>query len=705
MKEASHYPNPQLKREKDFLPLQSGGILYTEDHIPINTVYASFKSHPEEVTEQSVRQIFDKYGPIKNVRIHTNQNACGHYDSDQEEGAVGGSSYRRRYKKYNQWEPRVIRYAFVSFENCKDAAKCIQMMPKSKQKCYVAPADSWHQDEYHKQQAAMKVGDEPSGPNGADSGNSKTDLTQAEASSSETALNNPEKTEMKEGTSHTASADSEAHSPMGTNILQLNDDCLMLIFQQLDLAQLITLKNTCTRFEMIARDMFKRFKSINFSSHIYSKAYITMLDAKNILTEVGPYVENLNIAREDFLRPGVRTLTLIPRYCTSLKTLCIKDFTLNPKTLKSLASVFGALQELSLIACGVSDNIERHLAQAKNLQRLDLSSNSEITGKCLKAVRNLKYLNLENCQNIQGKPFSAFAEGNKTIEFLNIHCCSRLTSEAIRSIVTNMTELSHLVCNNKYDNADPSCVATIASLPKLKKVQLKITSLSSIEQIIHSLVETNQLEHLDLSDGIYTSVDYSRLSRLTNLRELKLNYKLDFADEHLAQFCSNGNFVELHIAGCTKVSDKQLIEFIKANPCLRVLDISFCEISEGLIFSTLDILKEQAASSRGPNRKLKMVVGQTSICSVILHNGLIKNHAHLLQISFDYTDSYYSAMGLEDLYDDLLDDDDEVFMGYDYEDEDSDSCFWDNELDPYEMCLYDSDMDEYQYINMNMMYM
>lgn len=670
-------------------------IMYTEDEIAVNTIYASFKAqqhhHQQQqqdlVTEENVRKLFGQFGPIKQVRLHSaNNNAC--------EGEDGGVA-RGRPRRYQRPE-RVQRYGFVSFEKCEDAAKCLQQKFKLRQYCYVAKADSWHQEAYQKKQA--EDGATPSEPCCSTSAAATTTNTTSTVTAGGGHQPDPN---ASDGASEAA--------PEGFHILHLNDDCLMTIFAEVDLLDLLALKKTCTRFEGVTCDLLKRHKKLDLDRVCPKKTYLTMLDAKNILTELGPFAEHLVITRDTFSRPGVRILNLIPKHCSNLKELDIHDFTLKQNSLKSLEGVFKSLESLRLINCGISDSIERSLAQAKNLRRLDLSSNSEITGKCLNAVKNLKYLNLESCQNIQGKPFSTFAERNKTLEFLNINCCSRLTTDAVKSLVTNLTGLQHLICNNLYDNVDQATMAMIAKLPKLTKVQFKINNFASIDHILQSFAETDQLEHLDLSDGIFTAVDYNLLCALTNLRELKLNYKLDFADDHLAKLSAKGNFVELHIAGCTNVSDKQLIEFIRKNPALKELDVSYCQITEGLVFSAIDILKEQAGALAGsgvarPNRQLRMIVGQTSICPVINDNALVKSNRHLLELSFFATEGFYSEM---DEYDDVMgddDDDDEDFMGYDYEDDDSDlwGLDYDSDLGNFvDMCqfYYDSDSDnDYKYM-------
>lgn len=438
------------------------------------------------------------------------------------------------------------------------------------------------------------------------------------------ATNDATTDECTPGSSKTFSSSSKnsTEEPEGTNILHLNDDCLMLIFERVNLMEHIALKRTCTRFQGIVDIIFKRHKYFDFNTEPCDKICLTMLDTRDILTEVGPHIEHLCISPENFARAGVRILNLIPRNCLHLTELEIRGFTMNPKVLKNLEVVFKSLRGLTLIACGIGDNVEKFLTNAKSLERLNLASNSEITGKCLKVLKNIKSLNLESCQNIQGKPFSAFTENNKSLEYLNIEGCRRLTPEAIKSIATNLSELSHLVCNNCYDSVDSTKMAVIGTLSKLKRIQFIANSFTQIDPIIQAFSTTNQLEYFDLSDGIFASMDFDLLQGLTNLKVLKLNYKIDFLDSHLSKLCDNGKFEELHIAGCSNITDGQLIEFIKKNPNLKLLDMSCCRISERLIFSAVDILREQARTN-GVRAPLKMIVGQSTICPELLKVGLL----------------------------------------------------------------------------------
>lgn len=100
-------------------------IFHTEDGFPVNTIYASFTQNPESITEAVVRKMFEQFGRIKSVRIHTNQNN-NLYDEggDVASGGGGGGRPSRRggYRRNNRSD-RIIRYGFISYERCEDAAK------------------------------------------------------------------------------------------------------------------------------------------------------------------------------------------------------------------------------------------------------------------------------------------------------------------------------------------------------------------------------------------------------------------------------------------------------------------------------------------------------------------------------------------------------------------------------------------------------
>lgn len=66
-------------------------ILTTEDGFPVNTLYANFVRNPQLCQQEDVvRKMFEKYGPVKDVRIiaNINSNPFGFVSYDRCEDAL-----------------------------------------------------------------------------------------------------------------------------------------------------------------------------------------------------------------------------------------------------------------------------------------------------------------------------------------------------------------------------------------------------------------------------------------------------------------------------------------------------------------------------------------------------------------------------------------------------------------------------------------
>ncbi|XP_058833359.1 uncharacterized protein LOC131691174 [Topomyia yanbarensis] len=569
------------------------GVVHTEDGFVANAVYAKFYQ-ATDLTESRVRSLFTRFGPVESVLIYATPHDNVYNDTKTNNGS------KRRIPE-NNLQKEMAGYAIISYKNCADAASCLKQNSMLYEHCYIAMADSWHQESYKHQVST-------------------------------------------ESNANINAATSGENHPIATNsqqvdFLHLNDYCLMLIFEKLDCFDLIALKKTCCRFEGIACDILKpTISMLDFNKQLIKKELVTLLDAKSLLTDVGLLVDHLSIDRTRFSKFGERILSRISRYCPNLTELSIHHFTLTSYTMRSLAVVFKSLVGLSLINCNIDDKIGRSLKSAVNLQRLDLSRNPALTGKCLSAVKNLKYLNLEMCYDIKGQPFSDFASKNSTLEYLNIVKCVHLTTDAINSISIYMTELSSLAFSNDFKGLNSSSMAKIAELPKLKEIKIKCMFLEQpVDLILRKLVEVDHLESLILLASLN---DYNLLCGLTQLKKLKLDSALGFSDQQLSTLGSRGSFIELGITGRTQITGNQLIEFIKTNPQLQLLDISDRQISNGFIFSAIEILNQQACNRQGTVRsgKLKLIVNDTRLFSQIQQDSIVQNNRHLLEISYSEKD-------------------------------------------------------------------
>lgn len=193
--------------------------------------------------------------------------------------------------------------------------RCLQQRVKLHGICHLDRADSWHQDSYNNNDEVVPT-------------STPTDIIGSE---------NSEESNL---------------SPNEMNILQLNDYCLIMIFELVSLADLVTLKRSCVRIQGIVDNFFKRYKFFDADKHIAldGKRNITLLKIRNILMDIGPYTEHLCISLHRFRQPGERILMMISRHCTVLKKLEIKDIaSLNLTVRNCLKMISNSSEELTII--------------------------------------------------------------------------------------------------------------------------------------------------------------------------------------------------------------------------------------------------------------------------------------------------------------------------------------------------------------------
>ncbi|XP_065077994.1 uncharacterized protein LOC135701173 [Ochlerotatus camptorhynchus] len=501
-------------------------ILTTEDGFPVNTLYANFVRNPQLCQQEDVvRKMFEKYGPVKDVRIIANINS----------------------------NP----FGFVSYDRCEDALRCL-LHKKRFPHVYLSVADSWQQDAYKKQAATKFV----------ESDSSKT----------------------------TGSCSDEGQSSSGeSSILQLNDDCLTLIFRQLGLMDLIALKNTNQRLASVVHNVLKRYRSFDFAEP-HDKPILTVMDTKNILENVGKFIQCLSLSGNRFAHSKTtaapRILGLIPRNCFHLRELEIHCFNINPSVLNTLEGIVSSLEALTLNDCAVDDNVERCLNLCLSLQRLQLRANDTITGACLKTIKGLKSLNVENCSQLEGSRLFVFLQNNPQLEYLNITGCLELHTNAI-SAISHLTELTHLACNDSYSKVAPVSMMLITRVLKIQYLELTISSTPSTDRMLQKFSKRNCLEYLELKGSLVDRISYKSILKMTELKELKIIGRAcfgTFQDEHLEEFCNKTNIERLHIVRCPGVSEDKLIEFVDRNPQLTLLEIPSVFLTEEFVFSVLDAL-------------------------------------------------------------------------------------------------------------------
>lgn len=531
-------------------------------------------------------------------------------------------------------------YAFVTFKNPEDATKVLRSEHSIlRRQVRVDVADSWHQPK---------------------------------------SIQHVKSEEPKEGLI-TSGVEVLESNPA---IFMLNNDCLLHIFSYLDLFDLHSVEQSCQYFKDLTQIEYKKYKILDVAE-INQQQPITLMGIRNILKQIGSFINTLKLPGIRFFKPTVRIIELIPRYCKNLKHLSIDGFTMRHGTLHKFRHIFEKLETLELIHCVLAEKVEVFFALAKNMKHLNLTANHELTGKCLDTFTNLESLNLYNCINIQPKFFSQFLKNNKSLKYLNIGRCQRLNPKNIEDMVTNSIELEHLVISNNYPSINNNTIAKLGKLQKLKNIQIIKGGFSNLDNLFLEFANENKLEHLEIEDGILSDEGLKYLNRFTNLKYFKLAYKCDFSDDLLNSTIPKNKIEILILTGCNAITDAGLIEFIKKTPNLKYLDVSGCtEISEQFVIKANEYLSKLKPKH---NTKIEVICGLTQICEEIEldHIKVLLKSSFEFQCTDDDDDDYF----------DYSDDDDDDIDYYDYE-YDSDNY--------YNLCDDSSDCDDF--FNYNLFY-
>lgn len=147
-----------------------------------------------------------------------------------------------------------------------------------------------------------------------------------------------------------------------TQLLNLNDDCLLEIFAYFEIADLYSLSKVCRRFFYIVVQAAKtRFPSINLTDPVqmgdYHLTITKTVPLQEFLSVFGPNLVELSLSRLDFTIQCTRIFNVIAAHCPKLKTLNLHKFILNKPHM-----LFQQIDELALSKCYFENKQQLRLA-------------------------------------------------------------------------------------------------------------------------------------------------------------------------------------------------------------------------------------------------------------------------------------------------------------------------------------------------------
>ncbi|GAB0097658.1 hypothetical protein DMENIID0001_133230 [Sergentomyia squamirostris] len=388
--------------------------------------------------------------------------------------------------------------------------------------------------------------------------------------------------------------DGKQDSDHRVSLLYLNDDCLLSIFAYFDAYQLMNLERVCDRFQDLVQTSFKRIEILDFQSMRKAslKEYETF-SASTILeiaSNVGPYVRTLKINTTDFtcdglIKPKIKILGELLNICPHVEYLSFLGFYCFSSELHSfLSQTIRKLKslEMDLYGDAYDDVLCECLLMADQLEEISIKSvSSEVTGKFLKALRNLKKLsfgrirsirytgNYENFENYQPSNFIEFCKNNRNLECLTIDHFKEFNDDCMNAIakLTNLKQL-HMKRVTYFNIMVRSRI--LGSLVNLTHLSWSRFTY----ELLDILSPYDRIEYLDLEDSDMDDNYFEILGKFTRLKVLKIH--ATFYDNNLLtalNLALVNTLEELHVPE-NWISDNVLYDFIVTHPRLKYVDIT-----------------------------------------------------------------------------------------------------------------------------------
>lgn len=407
-------------------------------------------------------------------------------------------------------------------------------------------------------------------------------------------------------TQNDSSIDSDSSETMESRTVQmldLNDDCLIDVFSYLNFNDLVSVNQTCIRFQPLSEHVFrKKHTAINLTdtpiddySNVDESSF-TLLQIRNLFVSFGPQIQKLKVASNSFKQENrYRVLDLLIRSCTSLRVLCLTGFYIKESLYKINTTFFSHLEDLSLTLCEVCDSIKRVFSQCHELRKLTIQSDSNLTGSCIAiSFPRLESMKLVMNSDIETRHLNTFIKLNLQLTSLKIiHCRNCIFDDIFPKIATFLPNLEVLNIEIEFFHDFNHNIMHLLQLNHLRELQLNC-SRYSVSAFVEALAAKQQIEVLHLSDGLLNDNLIDAITKCKKLTSLKLCSMPNVHNRFLSELARNLPLLnDFHVSKCQLLTSSGVIQFVGFAERLQTLNIanSSVEIDDKFFLSLEQIYK------------------------------------------------------------------------------------------------------------------
>lgn len=347
-------------------------------------------------------------------------------------------------------------------------------------------------------------------------------------------------------------------------LLDLNDNCLELVFNHCDVQTIVTLSKVCKRFNGLVT-------SVHFpkQTKFIADAGIDEEECVEILECIGQYLIELEIHDASNSPEFYETI------CRCVDMNKIRKFTLRKEDmsesiLQTLEPMLQCLNELELRIIEDCNDAMDLYARCPNVRRLHIQWNTPFINT--QHWPQLEEFTLGDNEFIEEEQFREFMRNNRQLKKLKIGCYN--CDVQLSDIAENLVNLEDLIIFQNYSNLSDESIVDLQPLTHLKRLILRSIT-NDFDGIAMNAATLNGLIELQLQADAELCMD-------DEYHEPGSGCLIDIAIE-IPQLQVFG------ISNC-KLDDETVMEFLRLARNLREIHIHFCdfELSANKINAIID---------------------------------------------------------------------------------------------------------------------
>lgn len=400
----------------------------------------------------------------------------------------------------------------------------------------------------------------------------------------------------------------------------INDNCLLVICQYLNLFDAQSLASTCYRQQEFANT----FVIPKLSKHIKLNIVIpqlTILNSNSILVsvdklsvqleEISSFVEHLTLSGYGPIQTeSWQKFEQIFELCINLQTLSIQTLQFETDGYKILKNVSPHIKGLHLINCrGITDDWSTVLKRFSVLSEITMTGCfNKITGVFFENFTQLSYLAVQDFQfrgYFNEKELEQIFDHNKnTMRTLKLVQLRHVNYDIIFQLISDkLPKLESLTIENEMSKVWPKNVT--ARIRNLKILRLHCPKLVAIDSLMRTLSDWDEIEELSIANGHFSG---ESIAPLTFNKLKKLQWSSNKSCAEFLKLITDAKMPELRkfffsndIMGTALnkySSSDDIVRFIESKKLLRNLAIVGHYDPFSLVLKIIEMLKSDSGKGR-----------------------------------------------------------------------------------------------------------